>query len=114
MATTRDSSGGTAESGQAPKAAKLADDFKPNEPVGGGTGIDAEGKPDQSLSEKQVERGASEALLSLRPQPSAEEITRVLEALAEKDEKGQPKNKLKTAKEAGAKAVEELNKQRGG
>jgi hypothetical protein len=96
-----------------PKAAKLADDFKPNEPLGGGTGTDAEGKPDQSLSEKQVDRAASEALLSLRPQPSADEIERVLEALAAKDEKGHPKTKFKTAKEAGSKAVEELNKQRG-
>jgi len=104
---------GTSEVPAGGKNAKLSEDFKPNEPIGGGTGTDAEGKPDQSLSDKQLERAATEALMSLRPQPTADEVRKVLEALAEKDEKtGQPKTKVKTAKEGGDKAVEELNKQR--
>jgi hypothetical protein len=89
---------------------KLPEGFEPNEPTGGGTGVDKDGKPDQTLSPKQLERAASEALLSLRPQPSATEIETVLEALAETDEKGHPKIKVKTAKEAADKAVAELNK----
>jgi len=108
--------GPDADSAAAPKKdqAKLAEDFKPNEPIGGGTGTDADGKPDQSLGDKQVERAASEALLSLRPQPSADEMTKVLGGLAERDDKGQPKQKFKTAKEAGDAAVSKLNEQRAG
>jgi hypothetical protein len=94
----------------APTAHKLPEDFEANEPTGGGTGVDKDGKPDQTLSPKQLARAANEALLSLRPQPSATEIEAVLEALAETDEKGHPKIKVKTAKEAADKAVAELSK----
>jgi hypothetical protein len=116
MATTRADSGASTEApttaAEKPKPAKLSEDFKPNEPTGGGRGTDSEGKPDGSLSDKQVERAATEALLSLRPQPSADEVSKVLEALGEVDEKGALRAKVKTAKEAGDKAVAELNKQR--
>lgn len=112
-ATTGDTSSGQGAGAQKPQAAKLAEDFQPNEPKPK-SGVDKDGNPDDSLSEKQLERSATEALLSLRPQPSADEVSKVLEALAEHDEHGQPKNKVKTAKEGGEKAVAELNKQRAG
>jgi len=112
MATSTKEAGGPATEAEKPKAAKLAEDFQPNEPTSP-AGTDAKGVPDGTLSDKQLERAASEALLSLRPQPSAEEIKQVLLALAEVDEKGQPKVKVKTAKEGADKAVAELNKQRG-
>jgi len=94
----------------APKAepAKLADDFQPNEPRPK-TGVAEDGAPDETLGPSQAERAQTEALLSLRPQPSADEIKKVLEALSAKDEKGKAK-KFKSAKEAGSAAVDELNK----
>ena len=64
-----------------PKGAKLAEDFEPNEPSLR-SGSDKDGKPNDTLSPKQLERGAVEALLSLRPQPTAEEIQKVLEELS--------------------------------
>jgi hypothetical protein len=86
-------------------AAKLADDFVPNEPY-----ADKDGKPaDRELSPKQLERAAVEALHSLRPQPTAGEITHVLDRLAEVDEKHKPRVVVKSAKEAGEKAVALLN-----
>jgi hypothetical protein len=98
----------------APKAepAKLADDFQPNEPKPK-TGVAEDGAPDETLGPSQAERAQTEALLSLRPQPSADEISKVLENLAAKDEGGKVK-KFKTAKDAGSAAVDELNKIRGG
>jgi len=89
---------------EAPKAggpAALSADFVPNEPSPK-TGKDAEGKPDGSLSADQVSRAATEALLSLRPQPAAIEINIVLDALVGK--------KFTSAADAGAAAVTELNK----
>jgi hypothetical protein len=89
------------------KAATLPEGFQPNEP-NLKSGTDASGKPDDSLSPKQLERAASEALHSLRPQPTALEISKALEKLAEVDDKGHPKVKVKTAKEAADKAVAAL------
>lgn len=96
--------------------AKLAEDFVPNEMADHlKSGRNEKGEADGTLGESQVSRAATEALLSLRPQPSADELQRVLDALDEADPKtGQPKKKFKTAKEAGDAAVAELNKQRGG
>jgi hypothetical protein len=88
--------------------AKLADDFQPNEPKPK-TGVADDGQPDDSLGGSQAERAQTEALLSLRPQPSADEIKKVLENLAAKDEAGKVK-KFKTAADAGKAAVDELNK----
>jgi hypothetical protein len=90
------------------KGATLPEGFQPNEPTAK-SGVGADGKPDDTLSPKQLERAADEALLSLRPQPSANEVTRALEKLAEVDDKGHPKVKVKTAKEAADKAVAALN-----
>jgi hypothetical protein len=90
------------------KGASLPEGFQANEPAHK-SGTDKDNKPDDTLSEKQLERAANEALLSLRPQPSANEITRVLEKLAEVDDKGHSKVKVKTAKEAADKAVAALN-----
>ena len=106
--------------GSAPKTEKnaaepqaLSEDFVPNEPSPK-TGTDAEGKPDGSLSVDQVARAGTEALLSLRPQPVASEVTKVLEVLGEKDPKtGVPLKKFSSAKDAGSAAVDELNKLRG-
>jgi hypothetical protein len=103
--------GGTSSPVDAPKkaeAAKLADDFQPNEPRPK-TGVDDEGKPDDSLGESQAERAETEALLSLRPQPAAEEIKKVLEAL-----RADKTKKFKSAKDAGSAAVDELNRMRAG
>jgi hypothetical protein len=114
--TSQGSSTPGATSTQAPvpnEPAKLADDFQPNEPAAK-SGVAADGQPDDSLSPKQLERAATEALHSLRPQPSATEVERTLEKLAELDPKtGQPVNKVKTAKEASDKAVSALNEIRG-
>jgi hypothetical protein len=87
-----------------PKPA-LAPDFEANEPTAK-SGTDAEGKPDGTLGPNQVERAAVEALHSLQPQPTANQIKNILAALAEVDPKTkQPKHKFKTAKEAGEAAV---------
>ena len=76
------------------------DDLKPYvQPCANPTGVDAEGKSDGSLSDKQVERAASEALHALRPQPSGPVIASILDKLAERDEKGQPKQKFKSSEE---------------
>jgi len=91
-----------------PAARKLADDFQPNEPTSK-SGLDKDGHPDDSLSAKQVERAATEAMLSLRPQPSAEEMNAVFDKLGELTPEGQPAKKFKTAKEAGDAAVAALN-----
>jgi hypothetical protein len=107
MATESKTSSGNATARPAePKKEprKLADDFKANEPSSK-AGLDAEGKPDGTLSTKQLTRAASEGMLSLRPQPSQTEMRVVLDMLVEKDEKGQPKYKVKTAKEGAEKAV---------
>ena len=103
---------GNADVPKKAEAAKLADDFVANEPKPK-TGQDAEGKPDDTLGESQAERAETEALLSLRPPPSTDEIDKVLAALGERDEKQQPKKKFKSAADAGKAAVDELNKLRG-
>lgn len=101
----------------APKVepAKLGEDFVPNEPTEGQkSGRNEKNEPDGSLGDQQAARAATEALLSLRPQPSADEIQKVLANLAEVDPKTkQPKHKHKTAADAGNAAVAELNKLRG-
>lgn len=107
-------SGTSSPKAEATPPAKLSDDFVPNEPKPK-TGTDADGKPDDTLSDSQAERAADEALLSLRPQPAVAEIKVVLTTLAEKDPKtGQPLKKFSSAKDAGSAAVDELNKLRGG
>lgn len=83
-----------------PKA-QLAEDFQPNEPTAK-SGTNEKGEPDGTLGDTQVERAATEALLSLRPQPSVEQVHKVLEVLADK--------KFKSASDAGKAAVDELNK----
>lgn len=92
-----------------PKA-QLAEDFQPNEPTAK-SGTNEKGEPDGTLGDTQVERAATEALLSLRPQPSVEQVHKVLEVLAEVDPKTkQPVKKFKSASDAGKAAVDELNK----
>ena len=88
--------------------AKLPNDFKPNEPTTKG-GVGADGAPDGTLSKEQVIRAANEALLALRPQPTAAECQAVFDKLTEVDSNGQPKHKFKTAKEAGDAAVADYN-----
>lgn len=58
------------------------------------SGQDKDGKPDGSLSPKQVERAAVESLHALRPQPTANEIRFALARLAEVGEDGQPTQKF--------------------
>ena len=91
--------------------AKLPDDFVANEPAAA-SGVDDSGKPDGTLSPKQLTRAAAEALHALRPQPAASEVTAVLERLAEVDDKGHTKVRVKTAREAADKAVAALNELR--
>jgi len=109
MASTKAEEHGS-QTTQTPKqpAAKLADDFQPNEPVFK-SGVDEKGMPNDTLSEKQAERAANEALLSLRPQPTAAECQAVFDKLSERDDKGKLKKQFKTAKEAGDAAVAALN-----
>ncbi|GEM_PF-4922328 len=95
-----------------PTEAKLSESFKPNEPDHK-SGVGDDGNPNDTLSLAQVERAATEALLSLRPQPSGLEVRGVLNLLGEKDpENDKVKEQFKSAKDAGAKAVELLNSTR--
>jgi hypothetical protein len=59
------------------------------------SGVDKEGKPDGSLSIKQVNRAATEAMIAMRPQPTSNEMNYVYHKLAEADDEGFPKNKYK-------------------
>jgi hypothetical protein len=65
-----------------------------------------------SLKPKVVQRAAVEAMTRLRPQPTAGQVTQVLEFLAELDAAGNPKHKFadepSAAKAAIAKAKELL------
>jgi|SRR5215468_11477401 len=91
-----------------PASAKLADDFQPNEPTHR-SGVDDKGMPNDTLSPEQTARAANEALLSLRPQPTATDCQNVFDKLLEHDDKGKPKKQFKTAKEAGDAAVTAFN-----
>ena len=107
MATGKTSGGDAAATATAETKSEkrtLPEGFKANEPTHK-SGLDADGKPDGTLSVKQVVRAGTEAMLALRPQPSKEHIELVIGQLQETDENGQPKVKVKTAKEAGEKAV---------
>jgi len=95
-----------------PKAAKLAEDFVPNEPATH-SGVDEKGLPNETLSQNQTTRAANEALLSLRPQPTATDCQNVFDKLLERDEHGKLKKQFKTAKEAGEAAVAALNELKG-
>jgi hypothetical protein len=110
MATdTKTSSGdAAASSAKSGGSKKLPDDFVPNEPVAN-TGVDEKGAPDGTLSPNQLTRAANEALLALRPQPSREQIQVVLDNISARNAKGFPETKVKTAKEAGDKAISLLN-----
>jgi hypothetical protein len=106
---SKTSSGDAASSKAASKEArKLSEDFKPNEPSTN-TGVDEKGVPDGTLGPQQLERAANEGLLSLRPQPTREQIEVVLRKVNAKNEKGFPAIKCKTAKEAAEKAISLLN-----
>ena len=107
MAEKHTSSGDAAAKPKEPKY-KLSDDFQPNEPITK-SGLDKDGKPDDTLSPNQLGRAGIEAMLSLRPQPSKTELDIVLDELKEVDAGGQPKIKVKTAKEGGDKPVALLN-----
>jgi hypothetical protein len=111
MATDTKTSSGDAAGGSAAKtkeAHKLPESFVPNEPSVN-TGVDEKGAADGTLSPNQLSRAATEGLLSLRPQPTREQIEVVLDKLNAKNEKGQPAIKVKTAKEAADKAVSLLS-----
>jgi len=95
-----------------PASAKLADDFQPNEPTVK-SGVDDKNQPNDTLSDNQLTRAANEALLSLRPQPTAIECQNVFDKLLERNEKGHPKKQFKTAKEAGDAAVTAYNELKG-
>lgn len=83
-----------------PGAEQSDDDLKPYvQPCASPSGVDDKGQPDGSLSDKQVERAATEALHALRPQPPGPVIASILDKLAERDEKGQPKQRFKSAEE---------------
>jgi hypothetical protein len=56
--------------------------------------------PEPEIKPKHVQRAAVEALTTMRPQPTANHVTTVLESLAELDENGVPKHKFKDAKAA--------------
>jgi len=97
--------------GGTPPDSQLPENFKANEPKAK-SGVDEEGKPDDSLNENQVERAATEAILALRPQPTGNELRGVLNLLRDRDDKGNAKHKFKTAADAGSRAVELLNETR--
>jgi hypothetical protein len=97
------------------KPRELSKDFQPNEPRLK-TGVDDEGKPNDTLSNQQVERAVTEALLSLRPQPDATELRGVLNELTDPPKRDvhdpiakKAREQYKTAKEAGEAGVAKLN-----